>query len=72
LKNVAEIADFTNHLEEFDEMLFSVHIYACDNCDFKFGVDQSLEQQCNLVCPLCRADTYMKYIWSGEMRRNGK
>lgn len=72
MKNVAEIADFTNHLEEFEEMVFSVHMYRCDSCELNFAVDQSFEAQSDLVCPLCCTDTHMQDIGSGEIRGNVK
>ena len=32
------------------------HVYYCSYCDIKFAVDQSLEDQSEVRCPLCAED----------------
>ncbi len=35
------------------------HVYYCGACDVKFAVDQELEDQSDINCPLCLVDLYL-------------
>ncbi|ANB66120.1 hypothetical protein GFC29_3850 (plasmid) [Anoxybacillus sp. B7M1] len=65
MKNM-DIADFTNHLEDFEKMIAAAHIYECEECELIFAVDQNFDQHCDLVCPFCRDDHHIRYHGCGK------
>lgn len=43
------------------------HVYECEECVVTFAVEQALEDQSHINCPVCRQDDYIRDISSGEM-----
>ena len=56
---------------EGEEMNILVHIYECQDCVLTFAVEQALEDQSSIVCPLCTGENIAD-IASGELVVKGE
>lgn len=43
------------------------HVYECEDCAVTFAVEQALEDQSLVGCPVCGFDENIRDVSSGEM-----
>ncbi|MGD6993958.1 hypothetical protein [Sutcliffiella horikoshii] len=43
------------------------HVYECENCVITFAVEQGLEDQTVVCCPVCLMQEEIRDVVSGEM-----
>lgn len=44
------------------------HVYECQDCVLTFAIEQALEDQSEVSCPLCKCDEALRDVASGEMK----
>lgn len=44
-----------------------VHIYECEECVVTFAVEQKLEDQSEICCPVCQLGESIRDVASGEI-----
>ncbi|WP_281998723.1 hypothetical protein [Priestia flexa] len=67
-------ADFRHHLEEYEEVLAAnrFHVYHCTHCDCEFAVSQNIQDQSDIMCPICLKDTFVIDLGTGIMMKKGE